>query len=134
MSTEKVMVLNGSKGIRLFGLKKGRIRLNPGTNLISKKEADALLESYPNQLAAYKISVVASVKKAGEPKLGDIDITKVNVKEATKSIEATNDLDALDKWKVQEEANDKPRKTVLTAIDNQVELVNIDLESEEETG
>ena len=52
------------------------------------------------------------------------DITQIPAKEAIAIIEATFDLATLDKWLTQEEEAKKPRSTVLTAIDVQMDAEN----------
>lgn len=111
-----MLVHNKGNFIRHFG----DVRLIPGTNELDQKQAAELNEQmhYPlNKALLDKEIVIVGGVKAGSKSIADL-----NVNDTAVLVADTFDVALLEKWLEAEKA-DKKRKTVILAIEEQIEAI-----------
>lgn len=111
-----MLVHNKGRYIRHFG----DVRLIPGTNELDAKQAAELNEQmqYPlNKALLNKEIVIVGGEKAEGKSIADL-----NVNDTAILVADTFDVALLEKWLEAEKA-DKKRKTVILAIEEQIEAI-----------
>ena len=111
-----MLVHNKGNFIRHFG----NVRLIPGTNELDQKQAAELNEQmqYPlNKALLDKEIVIVGGVKAESKSIADL-----NVNDTAVLVADTFDVALLEKWLEAEKA-DKKRKTVILAIEEQIEAI-----------
>lgn len=115
--THSIIIQNTGDFVRHMG----KVKLPPGTNIVSGEEIEIIIEAREHPINQYLI-------EAGELVLPDDlkvphGITKVNTTKAGILINDTFDLQVLDEFLEEEQAHKDPRSTVINAINKRIKAI-----------
>lgn len=99
------------------------VYLKPGVNNLSEKETKKFMKVYENPTLQHLINDDIEVVKEAED-AGVSPFVSLNADEAIKLVRDTADAGLLEQFK-KEELESNNRKTVLKAIDNQIEVLSV---------
>ncbi|KIL72715.1 hypothetical protein [Bacillus badius] len=97
------------------------VYLNPGTNELSEEEAAKFTKVYENPRLQHLMSDIEVVKENEDE--SSSAFAKLTADKAIELVKATSEIALLEEFRADEVSNNN-RKTVLKAIDSQVEVLN----------